>query len=303
MSSNIGRFASYLGAVGLSLAMTAPAYAAKDAIYPSAASATVSGVSADVTNTFVTGADGDTTLDEAVFEGQEVVVTATWSVKDNSGPGTNTNWTNPRSATFTTSTTQKPAGASDVSVAAISSCTLASPSATCTRMISFTAPATPGNYEVQVSVPNNNSPTANTGHLGRNLAVNFSVAKFATTVIEPRAFTGLRVALAAIVVYAQPYIANAGVLGVRDPGAVTRFSAHLASYITAPQENWLWGWTAFRFEGDESEIAIDPPPGGHAPEFDAWAWKPMEELPKLIVPFKRPLYEALVEEFGWLATA
>ncbi len=36
-------------------------------------------------------------------------------------------------------------------------------------------------------------------------------------------------------------------------------------------------WFAFRFEGDESEIAINPPPGGHAPEFDAWEWKPMEE--------------------------
>ena len=40
-------------------------------------------------------------------------------------------------------------------------------------------------------------------------------------------------------------------------------------------------WFAFRFEGDESEIAINPPPGGHEPEFDEWAWKPMHELPRL----------------------
>ncbi len=46
-------------------------------------------------------------------------------------------------------------------------------------------------------------------------------------------------------------------------------------------------WFAFRFEGDESEIAINPPPGGHEPEFDAWGWKPMPELPDLIVAFKR----------------
>ncbi len=33
-------------------------------------------------------------------------------------------------------------------------------------------------------------------------------------------------------------------------------------------------WYAFRFEGEESEIAINPPPGGHEPEFDAWEWSP-----------------------------
>ncbi|WP_274423263.1 RNA pyrophosphohydrolase [Chelativorans sp. YIM 93263] len=60
-------------------------------------------------------------------------------------------------------------------------------------------------------------------------------------------------------------------------------------------------WFAFRFEGDDSEIAINPPPGGHEPEFDAWAWKPMDELPKLIVPFKRPVYEAVLATFRHLA--
>ena len=54
--------------------------------------------------------------------------------------------------------------------------------------------------------------------------------------------------------YAQPYIANAQVIGVRDQGEVANFSAQLASYVTAPQENWLWGWTAFRFQGDELRL-------------------------------------------------
>ena len=53
-------------------------------------------------------------------------------------------------------------------------------------------------------------------------------------------------------------------------------------------------WFAFRFEGDEDEIAINPPPGGHSAEFDRWAWKPMPELPELIVPFKRKVYEQVV---------
>lgn len=59
-------------------------------------------------------------------------------------------------------------------------------------------------------------------------------------------------------------------------------------------------WFAFRFEGDDSEIAINPPPCGHEAEFDEWAWKPMERLPELIVPFKRGVYEEVVTAFRHL---
>ncbi len=60
-------------------------------------------------------------------------------------------------------------------------------------------------------------------------------------------------------------------------------------------------WYAVRFEGDDAEIAINPPPDGHAPEFDAWEWKPMQDLPGLIVPFKRKVYEQVVGMFAHLA--
>jgi putative (di)nucleoside polyphosphate hydrolase len=60
-------------------------------------------------------------------------------------------------------------------------------------------------------------------------------------------------------------------------------------------------WFAFRFEGDESEIAINPPPGGHLAEFDQWEWKRMEDLPNLIVAFKRSVYEKVVAEFAHLS--
>ncbi|MGP4805579.1 RNA pyrophosphohydrolase [Agrobacterium cavarae] len=60
-------------------------------------------------------------------------------------------------------------------------------------------------------------------------------------------------------------------------------------------------WFAFRFDGDESEIQINPPPGSNEAEFDAWDWKPMESLPELIVPFKRSVYEQVVEQFRHLA--
>jgi putative (di)nucleoside polyphosphate hydrolase len=60
-------------------------------------------------------------------------------------------------------------------------------------------------------------------------------------------------------------------------------------------------WFAFRFDGDESEIMINPPPGGHEPEFDDWAWKPIDELPGLIVPFKRKVYDQVIAAFRHLA--
>jgi putative (di)nucleoside polyphosphate hydrolase len=60
-------------------------------------------------------------------------------------------------------------------------------------------------------------------------------------------------------------------------------------------------WFAFRFHGDEREIRINPPPGGHEAEFDQWAWRPMADLPGLIVPFKRKVYEEVVAAFRHLA--
>ncbi|WP_406855213.1 RNA pyrophosphohydrolase [Alsobacter sp. KACC 23698] len=60
-------------------------------------------------------------------------------------------------------------------------------------------------------------------------------------------------------------------------------------------------WFALRFEGQESEIDIHRPAGGHKAEFDAWRWERMERLPALIIPFKRPVYEKVVEVFGGFA--
>jgi putative (di)nucleoside polyphosphate hydrolase len=60
-------------------------------------------------------------------------------------------------------------------------------------------------------------------------------------------------------------------------------------------------WFAFRFHGEESEIEINPPPGGHKAEFDQWAWRPMQDLPDLVVPFKRKVYGQVVAAFRHLA--
>ncbi len=62
-------------------------------------------------------------------------------------------------------------------------------------------------------------------------------------------------------------------------------------------------WFAFRFEGEDSEVNIDTPEGGHRPEFDAWRWERIERLPELIIPFKREVYLTVVDHFRPLASA
>ena len=61
-------------------------------------------------------------------------------------------------------------------------------------------------------------------------------------------------------------------------------------------------WFAFRFVGDEAEIDLQSPGGGHKPEFVAWRWEHMARVPELIVPFKRSVYDRVVATFGHLAT-
>jgi putative (di)nucleoside polyphosphate hydrolase len=56
-------------------------------------------------------------------------------------------------------------------------------------------------------------------------------------------------------------------------------------------------WFAVRFNGKDSEIDVNHA-AGHKPEFSAWRWERLEELPALIIPFKRQVYERVVKEFA-----
>ena len=56
-------------------------------------------------------------------------------------------------------------------------------------------------------------------------------------------------------------------------------------------------WLVMAFDGDDSEIDLN----AHEPEFDAWRWVPMQELPALAVSFKREIYTHLSVEFAQLA--
>ena len=58
-------------------------------------------------------------------------------------------------------------------------------------------------------------------------------------------------------------------------------------------------WIAFRFSGDETEIDL----ATEHPEFSAWRWAPLDELPRLGVAFKRPVYARVAAEFAGLAAS
>jgi putative (di)nucleoside polyphosphate hydrolase len=55
-------------------------------------------------------------------------------------------------------------------------------------------------------------------------------------------------------------------------------------------------WFAARFAGRDADIDLAT---AH-PEFDAWKWVDPPEAAQLIVPFKRPIYEAVLAEFAHL---
>jgi putative (di)nucleoside polyphosphate hydrolase len=55
-----------------------------------------------------------------------------------------------------------------------------------------------------------------------------------------------------------------------------------------------------RFTGEDSDIRLDADPD---PEFDAWRWAEIAELPALAVGFKRAIYEVLAEAFARFAKA
>ena len=52
-------------------------------------------------------------------------------------------------------------------------------------------------------------------------------------------------------------------------------------------------WFLMKFLGPDSEINISQ----KHPEFNEWKWVDLDELPRLIVPFKKKLYESIIKEF------
>ena len=53
-------------------------------------------------------------------------------------------------------------------------------------------------------------------------------------------------------------------------------------------------WFLMRLVADDTVVKID----GHKPEFAQWRWGDLDDLPGMIVPFKRPIYKTLIKEFS-----
>lgn len=53
-------------------------------------------------------------------------------------------------------------------------------------------------------------------------------------------------------------------------------------------------WFLARFLGTDADVNLDTP----EPEFRGWRWAEPAELPRIIVPFKRKLYEDVIAEFA-----
>ncbi len=56
----------------------------------------------------------------------------------------------------------------------------------------------------------------------------------------------------------------------------------------------LQSWYLMRFRGDDAMVDI----ATEVPEFNRWAWLPVSELVRRIVPFKRDAYTRVIGEFG-----
>ncbi|MFN3552426.1 MAG: RNA pyrophosphohydrolase [Novosphingobium meiothermophilum] len=101
---------------------------------------------------------------------------------------------------------------------------------------------------------------------------------------------------------------------LRELEEETGIAPHLVTIIAETREELLydlpdflmgrmWGgryrgqrqkWLLMRFNGQDADIRLDA--HEHA-EFEAWQWVEPDQLPELIVPFKKRVYRQVVEEF------
>jgi len=72
------------------------------------------------------------------------------------------------------------------------------------------------------------------------------------------------------------------------------FPADMRRRMSGPFLGQRQKWFALRFKGSDSDVRLDK----HKPEFDAWRWARLDEIPAMIVPFKRPVYEAVMQRFA-----
>ena len=98
-------------------------------------------------------------------------------------------------------------------------------------------------------------------------------------------------------------------IGTDDAEILGESRAWLSYDLPAELAATAWGgryrgqrqkWFAMRFRGRDRDIDLDA--AGHA-EFSDWHWMAPDEVARGIVVFKRPLYDAVFEEFATILGA
>ncbi|MDR3449659.1 MAG: RNA pyrophosphohydrolase [Alphaproteobacteria bacterium] len=62
-------------------------------------------------------------------------------------------------------------------------------------------------------------------------------------------------------------------------------------------------WFALKYLGSDADIDLSGEHEPELPEFVAWKWVELAETPDLIVPFKKPVYDAMAAGFAPIAEA
>ncbi len=91
---------------------------------------------------------------------------------------------------------------------------------------------------------------------------------------------------------------RAEIIGEHPDWLAYDFPDHLIGPLGGRWRGQRQRWFALRFTGGDSDIRLDADPH---PEFDAWRWAELSDLPALAVPFKRPVYEVLARSFARFA--
>lgn len=157
--------------------LASPVWAAKDVIYPSATNAG--------SGTWSIGANGHVQLG-SVAPGAPVSFNLTWSIQSHwASTGTNTGYS--RSVNFASVVVNDAGVVSQLVSLGGSPCSVGSSAATCTTLISFTAPVAAGNYRARVTSADNNTGQGSNNNInGTQVDINFTVAAPVAQAVETR---------------------------------------------------------------------------------------------------------------------
>jgi putative (di)nucleoside polyphosphate hydrolase len=94
--------------------------------------------------------------------------------------------------------------------------------------------------------------------------------------------------------------------GIRDTQVIAEYEGWLTYDLPDELYGKVWKgkfggqtmkWYVMRFNGNENDINIET---AH-PEFSEWKWTEISNIPDMIVPFKKDIYQKLADKFSYLA--